>query len=58
MYPNESAPFTVHSDMFIPVIQGQGSNDQKDTWLPKCYNHEIWGTYAQSELGHGREWTI
>ena len=39
--------------MFIPTIEGQGTEEQKQALLPKCRSLEIIGTYAQTELGHG-----
>jgi hypothetical protein len=41
------------SQMFIPSIRSQGSPEQQAKWLPLCYNLNIIGTYAQTELGHG-----
>lgn len=39
--------------MFIPTIEGQGTEEQQRELLPKCRALEIIGTYAQTELGHG-----
>lgn len=38
---------------FTPVINAQGSDEQKAVWMQKCLNHEILGAYLQTELGHG-----
>mmetsp|Transcript_4167 Transcript_4167/g.12679 ORF Transcript_4167/g.12679 Transcript_4167/m.12679 type:complete len:714 (-) Transcript_4167:72-2213(-) len=46
-------PTDLHFAMFIPTIKGQGSQEQQDKWLPLAMTFQIWGTYAQTELGHG-----
>jgi len=43
----------LHIGMFIPSILSQGTMEQQEKWLPACYNLDIIGTYAQTELGHG-----
>jgi acyl-CoA oxidase len=44
----------LHDGVFIPTIQGQGTDEQKEKWLDLAYNYKIIGTYAQTELGHGK----
>lgn len=39
--------------MFIPAIEGQGTEEQKNKWLPLAQRMQIIGCYAQTELGHG-----
>lgn len=39
--------------MFIPTIEGQGTEEQKKQWLPLAASYQIIGAYAQTELGHG-----
>jgi len=39
--------------IFLATVTGQGSDDQVRFWLPKIFNFEITGSYAQTELGHG-----
>jgi len=39
--------------MFVPAIQGQGTDEQQQKWLPLAYRMQIIGCYAQTELGHG-----
>eukprot|EP00475_Leptophrys_vorax_P018391 TRINITY_DN2514_c0_g1_i2.p1 TRINITY_DN2514_c0_g1~~TRINITY_DN2514_c0_g1_i2.p1 ORF type:complete len:569 (+),score=167.08 TRINITY_DN2514_c0_g1_i2:69-1775(+) len=39
--------------MFIPALEGQADDKQKDKWLPMCRSYKVIGTYAQTELGHG-----
>ena len=43
----------LHAGMFLPTLQSQCSEQQKDLWLSRAERFEIIGTYAQSELGHG-----
>ncbi len=40
--------------MFIPTIEAAGTDEQKAKWLPLAKNYQILGTYAQTELGHGK----
>ncbi len=53
MFANETEPDGLHVGMFIPVIEGQGTPEQKLKWLSKASQHQIIGTYAQTEMGHG-----
>ncbi|KAI5474826.1 acyl-CoA oxidase [Pseudohyphozyma bogoriensis] len=43
----------LHEVAFQPVINSQGSDEQKKLWMPRCTAHEILGCYLQTELGHG-----
>lgn len=52
--PTEANAIGVHSGMFIPTIEKQGTEDQKAKWLPLARDLKIIGTYAQTELGHGK----
>ena len=52
LYPEGSCT-TVHLFMFIPTIRTQCDEQQKAKWLSKALNFEIFGTYGQTELGHG-----
>lgn len=49
----EGNPISLHYVMFVPTIMGQGTMEQQVEWLPKAWDCEIIGTYAQTELGHG-----
>ena len=40
--------------MFVPTLIGQATEEQKDKWLNRALKYEIIGTYAQTEMGHGR----
>ncbi|XP_033727591.1 peroxisomal acyl-coenzyme A oxidase 1-like [Pecten maximus] len=50
---HESSPIGVHTSMFLPTLQKQGTEDQKRRYLPLAEKLSIIGTYAQTELGHG-----
>lgn len=47
------SPFMLHMGMFVPTVVNQSSEEQLAEWLPKAWNMQIIGTYAQTELGHG-----
>ncbi len=40
--------------MFLPTLRSQLSEEQKEKWLEAAENMEIIGTYAQTEMGHGK----
>jgi acyl-CoA oxidase len=50
---DEVSPYMLHMGMFITTIQEQGSDEQRQEWLPKIEKWEVIGAYAQTELGHG-----
>ncbi|GMH09557.1 hypothetical protein Nepgr_011398 [Nepenthes gracilis] len=52
-FVDEPAYTDLHWGMFIPVIKGQGTEEQRKKWLPMAYRMQIIGCYAQTELGHG-----
>ncbi|XP_059657599.1 peroxisomal acyl-coenzyme A oxidase 1-like [Cornus florida] len=52
-YVDEPAFTDLHWGMFVPVIKGQGTEEQQQKWLPLAYKMQIIGCYAQTELGHG-----
>jgi alkylation response protein AidB-like acyl-CoA dehydrogenase len=52
--PAEANAILVHNAMFIPTIEKQGTDEQKAKWLPLTRDLRIIGTYAQTELGHGK----
>ncbi|PWA86570.1 acyl-CoA oxidase 1 [Artemisia annua] len=53
LYVDEPAYTDLHWGMFIPAIEGQGTEEQKKKWLPLAKKMQIIGCYAQTELGHG-----
>ncbi|KAI9274257.1 acyl-CoA dehydrogenase/oxidase C-terminal [Sporodiniella umbellata] len=50
---DQSSPFTLHYQMFIPTLKNQTTDEQKKLFLEPALRHEIIGCYAQTELGHG-----
>uniref|UniRef100_A0A915D5K5 Uncharacterized protein n=1 Tax=Ditylenchus dipsaci TaxID=166011 RepID=A0A915D5K5_9BILA len=45
---------SLHYIMFIPTLQGQTDDEQLEEWLGPAISRAILGTYAQTELGHGK----
>jgi len=45
--------FDLNYGMFAPTILNQGTPEQQEKYLFPALNHEIIGTYAQTEMGHG-----
>jgi acyl-CoA oxidase len=39
--------------IFMSNLERQMSDEQKAFWIPKAERFEIFGSYAQTELGHG-----
>ncbi|OZJ06922.1 hypothetical protein BZG36_00152 [Bifiguratus adelaidae] len=52
-YIDEYFPVHLHESMFLPVLIGQGSDEQHKKWLDDALNYRMLGCYAQTELGHG-----
>jgi acyl-CoA oxidase len=50
---NDSIPITLHEGAFATVIEAQGTDAQRDFWIPKCRSYQVIGCYAQTELAHG-----
>ncbi|KDN43088.1 acyl-CoA oxidase [Tilletiaria anomala UBC 951] len=47
------SPLSLHWVAFVPVIMGQGDFDQVQRWGNAAMEHQIFGCYLQTELGHG-----
>ena len=45
---------SLHFTMFIPSLERLATETQKAKWLPLATNFRILGTYAQTEMGHGK----
>eukprot|EP01119_Soliformovum_irregulare_P000794 TRINITY_DN10585_c0_g1_i1.p1 TRINITY_DN10585_c0_g1~~TRINITY_DN10585_c0_g1_i1.p1 ORF type:complete len:730 (-),score=212.62 TRINITY_DN10585_c0_g1_i1:96-1988(-) len=43
----------VHFGLFMPAIQGQGTQEQQDKYMPLITSMKIIGCFAMTELGHG-----
>ncbi|KFO35628.1 Peroxisomal acyl-coenzyme A oxidase 1 [Fukomys damarensis] len=47
-------PVGLNYSMFIPTLVNQGTTAQQEKWLHPSKGLQIIGTYAQTEMGHGR----
>ncbi len=47
MVLKDGQPLGLHFIMFIPTLAGQGTKEQQEKWLPRAFNLDIIGTYAQ-----------
>ena len=45
--------FGLSDNAFLPTIQSQGTDEQREKWLPLILDYKIIGAYAQTEMGHG-----
>ncbi|XP_064622963.1 peroxisomal acyl-coenzyme A oxidase 1-like [Lineus longissimus] len=43
----------VHMTMFVPALERLATDELRKKWLPLAKTCRIFGTYAQTELGHG-----
>ncbi|PVU98917.1 hypothetical protein BB560_001601 [Smittium megazygosporum] len=48
-----SSPFDLSRGMFMPTIESQGTEEQKEVFLKPALDYRITGCYAQTEMGHG-----
>ena len=51
---NHQYTLGLHNVMFVPGIERLAPEQQKAKWLPLAKKYQIIGTYAQTELGHGK----
>jgi len=54
-YGGTSAGFSVHSDIVAPYLMHYGSEEQKQTWLPKMVSGEVITAIAMTEPGTGSD---
>ncbi|XP_031730434.1 peroxisomal acyl-coenzyme A oxidase 1-like [Anarrhichthys ocellatus] len=47
-------PLDLHLGMFLPTLLIQATPEQMDRFYMLAWNLEIIGTYAQTEMGHGK----
>lgn len=45
---------SLHMSMFMQSVSFQMTEEQQKKWLAAITNYTIIGTYAQTELGHGK----
>ena len=50
---SELTPHIMQYEFFLPSLELQASQEQKEKWISKCETLEYIGCYAQTELGHG-----
>ena len=49
----DAAAFGLSDGAFLPTIQSQGTDEQREKWVPLLRDYRIIGAYAQTEMGHG-----
>lgn len=54
MLQYDGFPLGLHISMFTNALANQSTEEQKAKWLPLAQSNKIIGTYAQTELGHGK----
>lgn len=47
-------PLDLHLGMFLPTLLNQSTPEQMDRYFMPAWNFEVIGTYAQTEMGHGK----
>jgi alkylation response protein AidB-like acyl-CoA dehydrogenase len=45
----------LHHKAFMPIMEIMCDDEQARKWIPMCRDLKIFGTYAQTELGHGSD---
>ncbi|XP_044151949.1 peroxisomal acyl-coenzyme A oxidase 1 isoform X2 [Bufo gargarizans] len=50
---SQTDPLNLHFGMFYVMLGNQGTESQREKWLPLALRLQAIGTYAQTELGHG-----
>lgn len=55
VHPDRPEPFDLHLGMFLPTLLNQATPEQMDRFFMPAWNLEIIGTYAQTEMGHGKK---
>lgn len=51
--PSWATRIGVHFGLFQNAIEGSGTEEQIEYWIPKCQKMEIFGCFGMTELGHG-----
>lgn len=55
VHPDRPEPLDLHLGMFLPTLLNQATPEQMDRFFMPAWNLEIIGTYAQTEMGHGKK---
>lgn len=50
----DSHPFILHIGAFMKPILSQGTAEQVAKFIPLAEKYILIGTYAQTEIGHGK----
>jgi acyl-CoA oxidase len=50
--------FLLSDGVFLPAIQSQGTDEQREKWVPLIRDYRVIGAYAQTEMGHGKNMII
>ena len=50
----EANSFMLSDGAFLPTIQSQGTDEQREKWIPLIRDYRVIGAYAQTEMGHGK----
>ena len=50
----DAAAFGLSDGAFLPTIQSQGTDEQREKWVPLIRDYGVIGAYAQTEMGHGK----
>lgn len=54
VHPGRPSPLDLHLAMFLPTLLNQATPEQMERFFMPTWNLEIIGTYAQTEMGHGK----
>ena len=52
----DAAAFGLSDGAFLPTIQSQGTDEQREKWVPLIRDYRVIGAYAQTEMGHGKSY--
>ena len=54
----DATAFDLSDGVFLPTIQSQATDEQREKWVPLIRDYRIIGAYAQTEMGHGNTFFI
>lgn len=54
VHTNRPEPLDLHLGMFLPTLLNQATPEQMDRFFMPAWNLKVIGTYAQTEMGHGK----
>jgi len=53
VFGGEATGLLMHDIAFMPMLRLQASDEQLAKWLPLVESFQMFGSYAQTEIGHG-----